>query len=230
MLINNANIVRENRKTLKIVIENDGQLSIFCPKFVSNEKLEKILNEKEKFLTKKINKALKQREDNAEFLKYKKILLLGEEYNVVFAPKIKQAYFSDNNLLLPLRYNNEDQGLKIRFIKKTLKQVADRVLRKRFDEIITSQNKSYLTNNLIIGSFKAKWGSCDNNDIMKLNWKCIMLKPYLIDFIIYHEITHLKEMNHSKYFYNELSKICKNHKEYRIELKKNSFLLTLFNY
>ena len=229
MLLDNAHIIKENRKTLKIVIDNNGQLNVYCPKILSNQRLEELLIDKEKFLTKKINKALKEKECNADILNYKKILLLGEEYNIVFTPKIKQAYFSDKNFLIPTKYNSErSQNAKINFVKKTIKQISNRILRKRFNEIIFSQKKSYLSNNLIIGGFKAKWGSCDSKDIIKLNWKCIMLKPHLIDFIIYHEITHLKEMNHSKFFYSELAKICPKHREYRNELKKSSFLLTLF--
>ena len=78
-----------------------------------------------------------------------------------------------------------------------------------------------------IGSFKSKWGSCDSECHIKFNWKMIMLAPQLIDFIIYHELSHLKELNHSKQFYAVLSNFLPNHRKYRNLLKSYSFLLNI---
>ena len=116
------------------------------------------------------------------------------------------------------------------FIKKSLKEIAKKIITSRTSEIYKTFPKNTLIyNKITIGSFKAKWGSCDNLRNLKFNWKLIMLNSNIIDFVIYHELAHIIELNHSKKFYYILDKLCPNWKIYRNELKKYSFLLNMYN-
>ena len=54
------------------------------------------------------------------------------------------------------------------------------------------------------------------------------LKPELVDFVILHELSHTKEMNHSEKFYMVLSQMVPRWKDNRKELKKYNFLLNLY--
>lgn len=225
MLLDDANIIRQKRKTLKITISNSGQLSIYSPLKLSYARIEELLKSKEKLIQKKI----KARKDNAskyeEILSKNKILLLGKEYYVIPTKKIGKGYFTEDSFLIPQKYI--DTNRKNYFIKKNLRDIANKVLTNRVNDIIENHSQ-YKVKQILIGNFKAKWGSCDSDGTIKFNWKMVMLNSKLIDFIVFHELTHLKELNHSKKFYDDLKKVVPDHKECRKSLKTYSFLLTLY--
>lgn len=229
MLIDNANILRQKRKTLKITISNDGQLTIFAPLKLSYVKIEELLKSKENLLNKKIAKKREFATKNKEILSYNKMLLMGREYLIIPTKKMGKAYFMENNFLIPQKYCC-DLNKKALFIKKTLREISIKIVNNRVNTIIETYNNDIYKNikKVVIGNFKAKWGSCDSDGVLKFNWKIIMLTPELIDFIIFHELTHLKELNHSKKFYAYLQNVVPKHKECRRQLKDFSFLLSLY--
>lgn len=73
---------------------------------------------------------------------------------------------------------------------------------------------------------KRMWGSMNNKKEMHLNWKLIILPEKLIEYVIVHELCHIKHLNHSKYFWQEVSKYLPDYKTRKKELKEYSFILT----
>ncbi len=55
-----------------------------------------------------------------------------------------------------------------------------------------------------ISNAKTRWGTCNNDKIIRLNWRLIQAEPKIINYVICHELAHLKEMNHSKNFWLEV--------------------------
>ena len=225
MILDSANIIRQKRKTIKVVLTNNGEINLFCPYNLSYAKIENLLEPKYELIRKKIKEIKQNSAKNYDLINYKKILVMGKEYLVEKNNQIKKPCFSDDFFFVPVKYYEAD---KIAFIiKKTLIELADHML-KTFVIDITNKNESFIPKKIVIGSFRAKWGSCDSLQTIKLNWKLIMLPQNLIDFVIYHELTHLKELNHSTKFYNILKDFAPNHRVERKKLKEYNFLLSLY--
>ncbi len=72
---------------------------------------------------------------------------------------------------------------------------------------------------------KTRWGSCSSKNSISLNIALTALPRYLSDYIIIHELAHIKEKNHSKAFWALVAKYYPNHKEAREELKKFATIL-----
>lgn len=226
MLIDEANIIRQKRKTIKIIISDNGLLSIYCPKLISTSKIEEILKSKEKLLQKKINKIKATNNKFDNIINYNQVLLLGKKYFVVPTTKVGKGYFTEDSLLIPNKYVEAE---KVAFyIKKILKELSSKIITNRVGEL-SKLSKKFKYTKIVIGNFKSKWGSCDNFGVLKFNWKLVMLSPKVIDFVIYHELTHLLELNHSKNFYINLENICPDWKAQRKILKEYVFLLNLYN-
>ena len=95
---------------------------------------------------------------------------------------------------------------------------------KRLDELAAQYNFEY--NRVFVRAQKTKWGSCSGNQNINLNVKLVELPPELMDYVIMHELVHLKIKNHGRHFWEELDKyfdgnakkINKDLKQYRLDL------------
>ena len=67
---------------------------------------------------------------------------------------------------------------------------------------------------------KSRWGSCNSNKVLTFNTELIKIKKELIDYVVVHELAHLKHMNHSKSFHEFVESHLLDSKEKRQELKK----------
>lgn len=74
-------------------------------------------------------------------------------------------------------------------------------------------------NRVTIKNTKSRWGSCSKKGNLNFNYKIILLPVHLADYIIVHELCHLKEMNHSSKFWSLIEKQIPDYKNYRKELR-----------
>jgi predicted metal-dependent hydrolase len=72
---------------------------------------------------------------------------------------------------------------------------------------------------------KSRWGSCSRRGTISLNWRLIQAPPFVVDYIILHELAHLRHMNHSIRFWREVQRVCPDYQSAERWLKQNSTLL-----
>jgi predicted metal-dependent hydrolase len=60
---------------------------------------------------------------------------------------------------------------------------------------------------VLIGSQRSFWGSCSPKGVLRFSWRVMMLEPSLIEYIVVHELAHLKIMDHSKGFWNFVASV-----------------------
>jgi predicted metal-dependent hydrolase len=72
---------------------------------------------------------------------------------------------------------------------------------------------------------RSRWGSCSRRGTISLNWRLVQTPVFVRDYIILHELAHLKEMNHSRRFWKEVERLCPEFEKAEKWLKLNSRLL-----
>lgn len=72
-----------------------------------------------------------------------------------------------------------------------------------------------------LSSATTRWGSCSSSRRIMLNWRLIHFRHALIDYVIAHEVAHLREMNHSRAFWQELERLLPEFSQARAELKQH---------
>lgn len=72
---------------------------------------------------------------------------------------------------------------------------------------------------------RSRWGSCSRRGTISLNWKLIQTPPFVRDYIILHELMHLRQMNHSTHYWREVAGVCPEYKAAEKWLKQHSTLL-----
>jgi len=72
---------------------------------------------------------------------------------------------------------------------------------------------------------RTRWGSCSRRGTISLNWRLIQTPRQVQDYIILHELCHLREMNHSERFWHEVARVCPDFETAERWLKQHSALL-----
>lgn len=75
---------------------------------------------------------------------------------------------------------------------------------------------------------KSRWGSCSRKGTISLNWRLVQSPPFVLDYIILHELMHLRHMNHSTRYWREVQRVCPDYQNAERWLKQNAALLRPF--
>ena len=112
-------------------------------------------------------------------------------------------------------------------VDDNLPRVLETWFRSQAEKLITrkvnifSQQIGVRFGRLTIRNARTRWGSCSRLGNLNFNWKLIKAPEPVIDYVIVHELCHLKEMNHSSGFWNLVKQHCPNCYEYRAWLKQH---------
>lgn len=93
----------------------------------------------------------------------------------------------------------------------------------RLEELAEKHGISY--NKVFIRCQKTRWGSCSSRGNISLNYRIAMLPGELMDYVILHELVHLRHQNHSRLFWEELDRLAGNVKSLDRRLKEYQWLL-----
>ena len=89
-------------------------------------------------------------------------------------------------------------------IREALKKLAKQCLGERL-HLLCEQKSIEAPSRVTVRDQSSRWGSCSSSRSISLNWRLILLGIGMQDYVILHELAHLKEMNHSKKFWGLLN-------------------------
>jgi predicted metal-dependent hydrolase len=97
-----------------------------------------------------------------------------------------------------------------------LKQITER-----------SAQMSLIPNRIYLMNQRTRWGSCSSKRNLSFNWRLVLAPPEILDYIVVHELAHLKEMNHSQRFWLLVRSFCPDFERHKRWLKENEWRLTV---
>lgn len=103
-----------------------------------------------------------------------------------------------------------------RIKKQALKSFATRL-----EEL--NADYGFVYKKVSIRNQSTRWGSCSKSGTLSFNYRLYFLSPELQDYVLVHELCHLKEMNHSTKFWGLVERVVPDYEELRRELKKLKF-------
>jgi predicted metal-dependent hydrolase len=120
---------------------------------------------------------------------------------------------NENELIIEVR--NDSYSTEDLFIK-WLRGKAHEYIPKRAEEY--SKEYGFQYNLIQIKNLNSRWGSCSSKKNLSFNLKLMYFNSNIIDYVIVHELCHLREMNHSAKFWKLVESIIPNYKEYKLQL------------
>ena len=214
-------IIYSKRKTLSIAIDPFGQLTVRAPKGYSRARIEAFLQEKETWIVrKKAEMTGAGIELPPENLHGYAFLLLGKETEISLSETKYIVYDKEGNrLFLPEKKSQEK-------LVKWLKENAKRIFSNVTEEWAKKMDVSYAS--VTITSARGRWGSCSAENALRYSFRLLYAPKEVIEYVIVHELAHVKHKNHSPLFWREVEKYIPDWKEKRAWLKKYSVLMQVF--
>lgn len=74
---------------------------------------------------------------------------------------------------------------------------------------------------------RSRWGSCSLGGVISLNWRLVQTPDFVRDYIIFHELMHLREMNHSRRFWARVEEVCPGWRDAEAWIKRNGSMVGL---
>jgi len=214
----------DRRKTVSIFIERDGSVRVLAPASTSDEIIENAVKAKQYQIFTKLAKwqELNQGKINRQFVNGQSFLYFGRNYRLSIVEKqevplkLSKGYLT----LDKSKFDRADKVFKQFYKEKAEKKISERLklIEQKFQKKPTSIKVMELQN---------RWASWTPKHGLNFHWKCAMAPVPVIDYIITHEMVHLKYPNHSSEFWNELDKKMPDYKEYENWLKQNGVKMSL---
>ena len=204
--------IKKSKKNISLKIDQDG-LIISTPFHTDDIFINNIIEKKFDWISKHLSHISSQTISKTNQIET--ILLLGEEYKVI--PEHRSTQIDHKDKIIFCKTNGVSD------VKKIIKEFALLYFKDRidsYDRILEIKPSSIKLTNA-----KTKWGSCSNNKNIRLSWRLIQTSSGIIDYVICHELAHLKHMNHSKLFWHEVERIYPNYKIYKKQLKDQALSL-----
>ena len=215
-------LIRTNRRSISISINNIGQVIIKAPRRVSMDEIQKVVDKKERWIALHKERIEKNNELNKNILTYKDILFCGNIYHIAFDERIKKITLIDNYCLIPLKYKDTYQRKLLLWYKKIANEILTQRVQYFCDLMQLEPSAVKLTN------ARTCWGTCNSKGVVSLNWRLMMVPHNLIDYVVVHELAHLVQLNHSKLFWEVVHSVLPDYASRRKNLKQGDYLLALF--
>jgi predicted metal-dependent hydrolase len=219
-------VIYSKRRTLGISVLPDSSVIIRVPYLTSFKTINRIVQEKSDWIIKHRDsyKGKDKSKLNGLYVTGETHLFRGNK-SILKIEKSGKAYirFYDGIIELGLE-NTEDAKAIKRMLYRGYKNEALIVFPDIMNKVLNKYDaQMFKPEGLIIRSMKRRWGSCSNKGIITLSTELIKLPDLYIEYVITHELCHLKHHNHGAGYYNLLSGLFPEWRSVRKELRKYNF-------
>ena len=217
-----------SRKTVGICVHPDKKIEITAPSGTSFACIERVVDRKSKWIAKKLEELEKYQtmEQIKEYQNGQTLKLLGRDYliKVIQIQDFEEEQIVKEQTCIKAYVLDRSQKERIHLlIEDWFRNEALVYLAQKFEQCYKRVRKYGISRpSFYLRYMKRRWGSCTAKGAILLNPEIIQLPSHCIEYIIIHELCHLKHRNHSKEFYHFLDTVMPEWEDRSQDL--NSFL------
>lgn len=201
-------IVKEQRKSLMLKILSEDAILVKAPLRSADSAIQKFIDSKRGWIDRHIKK-MKMLANFAKSFDFDNLIY----ENAIPIMETKS---------LRLDYERLSERTRLKTIKNQYLSMFS-VLKERTLQL--AEKFKFKVDKILPCSSTVKWGSYSSTGELKLNYKVIILPQDLVDYVIVHELCHIRHMNHKPQFWREVERFYPDYKKARNEMKLYSFVL-----
>ncbi len=178
------------------MIQPDGTLVVRAPHFVKDSAIRDLIQKKRDWIEKTSRRV---RERGAfvpkRFTEGESFTYLGKEYPLHITDDMYGKLIFEDRFILAAKYHPKAK----RLFEKWYKEEAFSVLSRQCRAYAERMGVKYKS--LSLSGAKKRWGSCSAKGTLRFNWRLVMAPLEILDYVVVHELAHLRELNHSKKYW-----------------------------
>lgn len=212
---------RPRYRNIRISVERNGTLRLITSMSEKRDYIEAFLHKNEDWIFGRIAKSekLTQKHSLQIGLVGEEYFFLGEPRKLCIEPSSEDVAVRGGRLLIGNpRWSCRKRVLKIRdYYHKEAKKIFPEILEIRAQEMGLAPQKLIFRGNV------SRWGSCNSRGTISLNWKMMAAPLNTIDYVIVHELAHLKYPNHGKKFWDLVATYVPDYKTHVVWLREHHY-------
>lgn len=214
-------LVRSKRRSVALVISRDATLTVRAPLRTPIGFIEAFLREKAVWVEQAVER-MRGRQANAErrYREGEQFWYVGKEYPLRISETAKQSLvFSGESFVLSQRFHSRAKERFLSFYRREAKKIlSDRVR-------CMAREKGFDVSSIKVNAARTRWGSCSGKGNLNFSFRLVMAPLSVIDYVIAHELAHIKHRNHSRAFWQTVGELFPGYEREHRWLKKNGHLL-----
>lgn len=217
------NIIRSERRTFGLRVGLDASLTVRAPLRADIKLIEKIVAEKSAWIIKKQEDVLRKGREivSHKFEAGEIFYCLGNGYPLTISEQARNLTLGATRFVLPRKYSHKGKSLFIKWYEaRAMAYMGGRV-----DYYAGRCGLKY--EKVRISGAQKRWGSCSGKGNLSFSWRLIMASPDIIDYVVVHELAHLKHRNHAPAFWSYVESVLPGYRESKKRLKANGHLFTI---
>jgi predicted metal-dependent hydrolase len=205
-----------------LIVERDGTLTVRAPLRASQAMIREFIREKSGWIERTREKLRSVVQTiPRQYMDGDKFLYLGTAHDLKLVKPQRPALKFDNGFTLSLSAQKKGEAVFTRWYREcALAVLAERVA-------LYSKTHGFTPKQVRINSAKTRWGSCSPDGTLNFTWRLVMAPLDVIDYVVVHELAHLRVRDHSRKFWNVVEKIYPEYKKQRKWLRENGEGLNL---
>jgi predicted metal-dependent hydrolase len=218
------------RKTVEIAIDPVNGVLVSAPASATNLEVDNIMRRRAPRIVRRLA-AAENGADTAprrEWVTGETILYLGHQYRLRFVDGDRSTRWKVRltGRWLEIRAPDlSDETLKrkevIRAVEQWYRQRAERKLRERVD--VFASRFGVRPKGVLVRSQTKRWASCSPDGTLRFNWRIIMAPLSVVDYVVAHELCHLRHANHDRRFWQSVAVVMPDYPARRETLRRNGF-------
>lgn len=210
-------------RRLTITVHPDRRVVVSVPKHAKPADVERFVREKEKWVLAKqaYFEKWRQKREKMQAVREKQSLQFQEELRHKY-DDVNESFFSKTKL------TPTERKYQYLLHKESARAFLDHRLahwRAAFQSQGGKEAEGIRYRRVSVKNQKTRWGSCSRRGNLNFNWRIAQLPLRMADYIIIHELAHLKELNHGPRFWKLVALLEPDYKEVRADLRKMGVIL-----
>jgi predicted metal-dependent hydrolase len=216
---------RAHQRTLRLRVTPKGELRVTCAKTVPKREIFHFVSSNEKFISQQLREFEKIREmfPAKQFVDGETLLFLGKERNLYVRPggnKLK-LFMEGEHFILTGKSQSENERREA--VRRFFRNCGRKYLAFRLEFYVKAMGLKPAK--VSFRSQTSRWGSCTGEGHISLNWRLIAAPPEVLDYVVVHELAHLKHHDHSKRFWALVGEFSPRYRELKDWLNDHQWAL-----
>jgi predicted metal-dependent hydrolase len=216
-------VVYSRRRSIGINIGPDSGVTVRAPYRTSLKTIQSMVQSKSAWIIKHLEKYKSATRISSKiiFANGTSVLFRGKEYPVRFIKSEKYFIrFDESNIEIGL-INPEEKEKAGLMLEKWYRVISEGIFRRKFDELLIRFSRyNFTPAEFSVRVLKRRWGSCSSKGKITISSELVKLDDIYLEYVILHELCHIRHHNHGKEFYALLSEVFPDWKQKRSELRK----------